>query len=100
MALEKWGHYPNLRGDDPFSRGHGDSRRPQFFRHQRAQNIHHWFPEAHGAQVIFDGKPGLLVDEDESYWEIEQRNGKRCVCIHLRKDDRASFFIAERPEEG
>ncbi|CAJ1432349.1 unnamed protein product [Effrenium voratum] len=39
-----------------------------------------------GDEVIFDGEPGLLVDEDESYWEIEQRNGKRCVCIHLRKD--------------
>eukprot|EP00435_Cladocopium_sp_Y103_P009318 s3952_g2.t1 len=38
-------------------------------------------------QVIFDGVPGLEIDEDESYWEIEMdSSGQRCVCIHLRKD--------------
>lgn len=38
-------------------------------------------------QVIFDGVPGLDIDEDESYWEIEMDStGQRCLCIHLRKD--------------
>ncbi|CAK9044048.1 Pepsin A [Durusdinium trenchii] len=38
-------------------------------------------------EVIFDGEPGLEIDEDESYWEIENDSaGQRCVCIHLRKD--------------
>eukprot|EP00439_Symbiodinium_sp_Y106_P054288 s3630_g7.t1 len=37
-------------------------------------------------EAVFDGEPGLEIDQDESDWEIETRAGRRVLCIRLRKD--------------
>eukprot|EP00439_Symbiodinium_sp_Y106_P073358 s1215_g13.t2 len=52
-------------------------------------------------EVLFAGEPGCEIDEEESFWEIdEDTEGQRCLFVHLKKleeDTRWPDVLVEEP---